>query len=208
MQELTKRQQEIIAKSLGVIAERGIQNLTIKNIAREIGVTEPALYRHFPSKFALLDAMLDDLEEDTDRLFREVKANAGDDIDHIRAFLYHRLVQFSVTPALARVIFAEEIFQDDPRLAAKMIHLQRRHRAQIMAMIEAGQRAGTIRADIEAQELFLIIFGPIRLLIKQWAHTDRIFDLPERGKRLLDAFHKLLSTRLAGSPKAFPSLTQ
>ena len=60
--QLTVRQQEIIDAALALIAEQGIQNLTIKNIAAALKITEPAIYRHFDSKFAILDALLDSFD--------------------------------------------------------------------------------------------------------------------------------------------------
>ena len=54
----TKRQTEIINVSIDIIAERGIQNLTIKNISKSIGISEPAIYRHFDTKMDILLAIL------------------------------------------------------------------------------------------------------------------------------------------------------
>jgi AcrR family transcriptional regulator len=45
--ELSDRQKEIIEVSLALIAENGIQGLTIKNLAKRIGFSESAIYRHY-----------------------------------------------------------------------------------------------------------------------------------------------------------------
>ncbi|MCK5088225.1 MAG: helix-turn-helix transcriptional regulator, partial [Melioribacteraceae bacterium] len=47
---MTKRQAEIIDESIKLIADKGIQGLTIKNLSKAIGVSEPAIYRHFENK--------------------------------------------------------------------------------------------------------------------------------------------------------------
>ncbi|MPN45130.1 hypothetical protein SDC9_192697 [bioreactor metagenome] len=49
--------------------------------------------------------------------------------------------------------------------------------------------------------MFRIIFGPVRLLIKQWALSRGGFDLREKGEHLLDALRILLSTNPAGQPR-------
>ena len=54
MNRLSLRQQEIIDSALEIIAEKGIENFTIKNLARARGVSEPSLYRHFESKENIL----------------------------------------------------------------------------------------------------------------------------------------------------------
>ena len=56
---LTDRQKEIIEVSLNLIAGKGIQGLTIKNISKEIGISEPAIYRHYENKIQILIALLE-----------------------------------------------------------------------------------------------------------------------------------------------------
>lgn len=58
----TKRQQEIIDISIALIADKGIQSLTIKNISQCLGISEPAIYRHFASKFEIQMAVLESFE--------------------------------------------------------------------------------------------------------------------------------------------------
>ena len=53
--ELSERQKEIINASLEIIAENGIQSLTIKNLSKKIGLVESAIYRHYESKTQILD---------------------------------------------------------------------------------------------------------------------------------------------------------
>ena len=50
----TERQIEIIDASKDLIGRKGIQNLTIKNLAKKMSFSEPALYRHFKDKTEIL----------------------------------------------------------------------------------------------------------------------------------------------------------
>ena len=54
----SERQQQIVETAIKLIADKGIQNLTTKNLAKEIGISEPALYRHFSSKLEILKAVI------------------------------------------------------------------------------------------------------------------------------------------------------
>ena len=47
MKKFSDRQIEIMEAATARIDTYGIQNLTIKNLAADIGLSEPALYRHF-----------------------------------------------------------------------------------------------------------------------------------------------------------------
>jgi len=67
--DITERQQEIINASLELIAESGIQSLTIKNLAKKIGFAESALYRHYENKVQILLAILDYFKQNTEHFF-------------------------------------------------------------------------------------------------------------------------------------------
>ena len=60
---LTVRQQEIVEKSIRLISEKGIQGFTIKNLAKSVGISEPAIYRHFESKIEILITILNQFVE-------------------------------------------------------------------------------------------------------------------------------------------------
>lgn len=52
------RKGEILGAAAGVFAERGYEGGSMRDIAVRVGVTEPALYRHFPGKEALFLALM------------------------------------------------------------------------------------------------------------------------------------------------------
>ena len=54
------RRAEIIATASALIRQRGYHGVALKDVAQAVGITAPALYRHFPSKQALLVATISD----------------------------------------------------------------------------------------------------------------------------------------------------
>ena len=190
--KLKGRQQEIIDASIGLIADFGIQHLTIKNIAGKLGITEPAIYRHFESKFDILYALLDSFEEMSSDILQKTAVKKLPPPAKLEAFIFDRFTRMTANPKLAKVMFAEELFQDDERLAGKVMKIMHEHKDIIQGIIDEGRLDGSIRTDIDSLTLFRIIFGPVRLLIKQWTLSGFRFDLEEEGRKLWDAELKLL----------------
>ena len=170
--QLTVRQQEIIDAALALIAEQGIQNLTIKNIAAALKITEPAIYRHFDSKFAILDALLDSFDHGSVSVLADSAANQR--------------------PYLSKVMFSGELFLFDERLSGKMLAMMHCHKTRISALIEEGQARGEIRNDVSLHSLCRMIFGSLRLLIYQWGMSGYRFDLPAEGLELWQDLRKML----------------
>ena len=75
------RRADILATAARVFSTHGFVGATTRDIAREIGITEAALYRYFPSKEAIYTAILDERLASGDLVAPyEEAARAGDDI--------------------------------------------------------------------------------------------------------------------------------
>ncbi|MCF7920980.1 MAG: TetR/AcrR family transcriptional regulator [Candidatus Cloacimonetes bacterium] len=191
--ELSSRQQEIVEISIRLIAEHGIQYLTVKNIAREMGFSEPALYRHFESKADIILAILDSFQKISAFVLTETEQEELSSIQKIEKFLFDRYARFSADPAATRVMFSEGIFQDEEKFSRKMLEIMHQHAFTMQTIITNGQKDGEIRTDVPARELFRIIFGSMRLLVNQWCLSDFNFDLKLEGQLLWQGVRKLLS---------------
>jgi len=58
---MSGRRQEILDAALGIADRDGLDKVSMRTVAEAVGVTPMALYRHFDSKVALLDGMLERL---------------------------------------------------------------------------------------------------------------------------------------------------
>lgn len=193
---MSKRQNEIVDKAVRLVADRGMLQLTIKNIAGEMGISEPAIYRHFDSKFAILSAILDLFETASRGKLDEIMARADlSALDRIGLFVHDRFQRMAEYPPLAKVMFCEELFQDDSRLAERVLHIMHSHGVDICKLVAAGQASGAIRSDIEPKIMFRLIMGPVRMMINQWGLSNFAFDLEAEGAKLWTAIRKIAAAQ-------------
>ncbi len=185
---LTSRQNEILDAALHLIATKGIQHLTVRNLAMAIGVTEGAIYRHFTGKGEIIQAMIQRFESDRAVSEQCVGWSA------IEAFLLERIHQVSQMPDLARVMFSEEIFQDSQETRQLMQAMMHRHGNQLLRHLQEGIQSGELRNDIPPDALLRLVLGPIRLLVKQWGMSNYAFDMTRQTEELLASLHKILVT--------------
>ncbi|MCK4889299.1 MAG: TetR/AcrR family transcriptional regulator [Candidatus Aminicenantes bacterium] len=193
MKQLTSRQEEIINASIEIISEKGIQNLTIKNLSKAIGISEPAIYRHFESKMDILLTILSKFENYiiTDK---DINRNIGlSPMKKLEGIFSHHFSYFEKNPAFAAVVFAEEIFRDDKRLSEKIHTIMKRNFEMMLLIVKDGQAKGEIRKDIEGDQIILIIMGALRLIVKKWKLSDHSFNIISDGKKLWRTVKKLIS---------------
>lgn len=187
--EFTERQKEIINASLQLIAESGIQSLTIKNLSKKIGLVESAIYRHYESKTQILIALLDSISEQS-------KSNEINDAKGVLGILEKRLIHhfntFTENPALVSVVFAEDLFQNEPSLVEKTRLKVEKSISDLTALIQKGQQSGEIRTDINPETVSVMINGSVRMLVKQWKMSGYSFDLIRKGEELIHSLKLLL----------------
>lgn len=184
MAEYTQRQIEIIDKAIQLIDQKGIQGLTIKNLARETGVTEGAIYRHFDNKREILSSILIQFKENLKEYMDSVDDPSLNCFDKISGILHHFRQIFESNPAVVSVIFAEEIFHNDNELSKVIGEVLWSNQQFLFTIIKNGQKEGEIREDLDTQMIVDSIFGPFRLLVKKWKMA--MFDISL--KRNINAF--------------------
>jgi AcrR family transcriptional regulator len=188
----TARQKEILESALDLISTRGMQGLTIKNLAKSIGVTEPAIYRHYENKMMILVSILDLFKTNTYFIYEKELKGDFSAIQKIEHLFNRHFDSFSESPALVSVIFAEEIFRGEPSLTEKISEIIERNHSAISAIIAEGQANGEIRTDIDPKHLAILILGSLRLFVKKWQFSGYGFNINTEGKELLDSLKLMI----------------
>ncbi len=188
----TERQIEIINKSINIIATKGIQGLTIKNLSKEIGISEPAIYRHFDSKTDILLSILKNFQEATSFMNEALQEIDDTAIGKIE-FMFTKILDiFSQEPAQISVIFSEEIFKNENLLKEKIIEIMDLKEKTVEDIIKSGQGNGEIRNDIDCRTLALIVIGALRFRVKQWDLRNQKINLDIEGKKLITGLKLIL----------------
>jgi AcrR family transcriptional regulator len=189
---MSDRQQQIIEVSLELIAESGIQGLTIKNLARKIGFSESAIYRHYENKIQILVAILNYFKENTERLFAAELNSDKDALLKINHLFLNQFIIFTRSPSLVAVIFSEELFRNEPILVERVSEIMNSSFNVLIQIIKDGQEKGEVRTDVESEYLALVVMGSLRLFVKQWQMLNHSFDLIKKGYEFSNSIKTLL----------------
>ncbi len=165
---LSPRQIEILEAAIQLTSEAGIQKLTIRNVAAAVGVSEPALYRHFASKHELLVAILEYLENKIAHNFMGFIQPSGSPSEQFRVFLENLFTELEENKAFSLLLFAEETFNADPALRPELNALLDKNLSTLSRYFAHIAKEGTCRSDIPSEQLALMTFGAIRLTVSRW----------------------------------------
>ena len=125
-----QRQREIVATVLALARERGPDAITTQAIADRMGVTQGAVFRHFPDKQAIWLAVFAWVRESLGAVLATAINEADSPLARIeRAFLAH-VAFIAANPGVPRVMFHEMQYPGDSPARAEVRSMRRWHRCR------------------------------------------------------------------------------
>lgn len=184
----TKRREAILEAMLAMVAEEGPDRVTTRRLAERVGVTEPALYRHFPGgKAEMWRALAAIVGERMQAAWREALARAGGAaMPRLRALVSAQLRVIATTPALPAILFSRTLHRDNAALRAGVGEVGGRFHARLEQIVAEGQHTGELRAGCDADAAAWLLISTIQGTAIRWSLSDRSFPLEAEGTRVLD----------------------
>ncbi len=102
------RKRQIFNAILHIISEKGVSYITTTEIAKLIGITQPALYKHFKNREEIILYFINELKVELEKIIK--KANKGKDFFEKITILYEAHFDFvEKTKVIPRFPFSDEI---------------------------------------------------------------------------------------------------
>src|SRR5271168_1814038 len=180
----------LLAQAELIVRERGVQALSLRELAREVGVSHGAPRRHFPDRQALLDALAEDGFVRLGGELRSAADSAGEAFEprlHATAAAYVRFATRDA--ALLELMFAGKHGES----SAILNEAADRAFAVMLELIEQGQREGQLEAG-PSERVGLVLFATIQGIAA--LHASGIVEASQLDGLLADAIaHFLRGTR-------------
>lgn len=191
--DFTERQIEIMEAATLRIDKFGIQELTIKNLASDLSLSEAALYRHFKSKNEILLGLLTYfIVEMNGRLAVIIEDKEKQPSELLKKVFVSQLNTFVQKPAIVSVIFSEGIFQFNKDLSEQVSAMMALMQKNINALILRGQNEGVYGKLLGADTITTIIMGSMRMVVLKWKLSGNKSNLVNDGKNVLNGLLKML----------------
>lgn len=189
------RKAEIVRTVLALADRIGPDRVTTGAAASAVGVSQAALFRHFPTKAAMWLAVADQVTEELTAAWGGALAEADDPVGRLRALVAAQLGQIAATPALPMLLFSREMNVGNEDLRAACRHLLMKFQALIVAEVTRGQDAGGLRRDLAPADAAVLLTSLVQGMAIRWSLGARDFSLIEEGVRLLDVQLRLLAVK-------------
>jgi TetR/AcrR family transcriptional regulator len=141
----TRRQQILEALARELETSPG-ERITTAGLARAVGVSEAALYRHFPSKARMFESLIEFIEESVFGLINRILAEEGSADSRCEKILAVLLGFSERNPGITRILMGDALTGETERLRVRVGQFFDRVETQLKQVLREGELAGELAA--------------------------------------------------------------
>lgn len=187
------RKTEIIETAIRLSADIGPDRVTTQHLADAVGVTQPAIFRHFATKADIWAAVSEHIAAGISALHHPTAEDEADDAHGaLHRVVGDHLHHISRQPAIPAILFSRELQSDNAALKQTFASLLEERLATFAGLIRRAQTTGQHQAHLIAEDAAGLVLAALQGLSMRWLLEDRTFDLVSEGKRvvggLIDSF--------------------
>ena len=165
------RREEILTTLAQMLEADPGKRITTAALAKELGVSEAALYRHFPSKARMFEALLAFVE---DSLFsripkiREQVEGAPEQCGQVLALL---LLFAERNPGIATLLCGQGLIDDTARLRQQVRQLLSRIETELRSILREGERTQGTRLGASSNQIAAALLAQAEGLLSRFVHS-------------------------------------
>lgn len=116
-----ERQQQVLEVLISLLnSEEGMQRVTTERLAKAVGVSEGALYRYFPSKTKMFEALIERIEQTLTSYIAASKRKENTTALAIKSILYTVIEFARKNPGVTRILTGHALMFEDDTLKARV----------------------------------------------------------------------------------------
>lgn len=159
-----ERRQQVLTVLIHMLhSERGMERMTTARLAKEVGVSEAALYRYFPSKTKMFEALIEHIESTLLSRITASMRNETHTMNRIHDILQTILDFARKNPGLTRVLTGHALMFEEAQLQARVAQFFDRLEMQFVNILQMRKlregRAFNVDERIIASHLVTLCEG-------------------------------------------------
>ncbi len=162
-----KRRAATVEAVINLAAEQNPSDITTTAIAQRMGLTQGALFRHFPTKDAILEAVMTWVAERLLSRVDRAAQNVTSPLAALEAVFMAHIDFVSEHPGVPRMLFGE-LQRPGETLPKRMVQtLIQRYGERLRHLLERGKAIGELDANLDIEAASVSFIGSIQGLVMQ-----------------------------------------
>jgi TetR/AcrR family transcriptional regulator len=166
------RRQQILEALAHMLEVAPGERITTAALARQVGVSEAALYRHFPSKSKMFEGLIEFIEE---TLFSRIHLIMGEEdavLQRCHKILYLLLTFTERNPGITRILTGDALTGETERLRARVVQLFDRLETQLRQVLREAELRENLRTTLSVAAAANLLMACTEGRIAQYVRSD------------------------------------
>ena len=190
----SQRRQQILEALAQMLEAHPGDRITTAGLARQVGVSEAALYRHFPSKSKMYEGLIEFIEETLFTRIGIILTEESTAAQRCEKMLMLLLAFSDRNPGISRILTGDALSGENDRLRQRVVQLFDRFETQLKQVIrEAEMREGlrpSIALPAAANLLLAAAEGRISQYVRSGFKRSPTADWPQQWDQLMRGFFR------------------
>ena len=187
------RQEQIKQAELDIIYTDGLKNLSTRNLAKRIGMSEGTIFRHFRSKQDITLSIIKDVQNDFIGSLRRIANSNAAPEERLNRFICQTVTYLTENKGITMLLFSEVSYNNDATLKENLLQIFNNQKQLVSKIILDGIALGIWDESIPVENVAMLYMGvPVSLNI-ELVLTGGEFHVDNFCARMMQLILKMLS---------------
>lgn len=169
----SNRREEILQALAHMLeSNEGASRITTAKLAKQVGVSEAALYRHFPSKARMFEGLIEFIEEALMSRINLILNDEKDTLQRIRLVMQLILAFSERNPGLTRILSGHALMFENERLRERINQLFERIETQLRQILRERQLREGKSFPVDENILAAQLLGQVEGSLNRFVRSD------------------------------------
>jgi TetR/AcrR family transcriptional regulator len=178
------RKQQILQALAHMLEVNPGARITTANLAKEVGVSEAALYRHFPSKAKMFEGLIEFIEATIFTRVNRIRSEYDGTLARIEHTMTLVLTFAEKNPGMCRILTGDALAGETERLRVRIAQFFERLETQIKQILRESElrdvKVTSIESGAAANMLLAFLEGRIRQYVRSEFTSKPLVNWPEQ----------------------------
>ena len=161
------RQEQIKQAVLDLIYTDGLKSLSTRNLAKQIGMSEGAIFRHFATKQDIIIAIINDVQSDFIGSLRNIANSNQLPKERLGEFLCQTVRYLTKNKGITMLMFSEASHNNDMELKNNLLQIFNNQKKLVSKIILDGIAQGQWDESVSVENIAMLYIGiPVSLNIE------------------------------------------
>jgi AcrR family transcriptional regulator len=166
-QKTDVRQEQIKSAVLDIIYTDGLKNLSTRNLAERIGMSEGTIFRHFRTKQDIILSIIKDVQTDFIGNLRKIATSPSQPPERLERLLCATVTYLTENRGITMLLFSEATQKNDKELKQNLQNIFNNQKSLVSKIVLDGIALGIWDESTDVEQIAMLYMGiPVALNIE------------------------------------------